>query len=452
MKVQATTSLRRLAYGGALATLLIAPATRVLAQDEPADETRPDYAPGEMADRSKMEMAPVSDERIDQAGNLIGEAITLAERNYDARPPVVRGAAALLPQLKGDMRDKLTQRWMRLAMAMPRDERLQAFATFYDATGTDMDYGRDLALTLQDNAARAGAFLALSRQVGDKNWSKSNELAVLGQRAARQEDDPFLRARALTFVALQMASLNPATRADAVMEASTAVRRLPAGNAREELLAEVAGAAAQFDLSTARRIAGDISDASVRNTANARVNISEISQSTLMASNADRISKLASAAAPYDVRAIPILLRLPPQQETLKTLGQALPPIYPSAVAPLSPELLEQMWSYTSAAQPSVYRDQLQSRLARLMVLHDLWRGRAWGKQLAWKGGRVQVGAFLNDVIEARRSALSARPMEVNSLDDLAAQNVNRAIAQARTLSPAARAESLLLIAARILG
>jgi hypothetical protein len=451
IQVETTRTLRRLVCGGTLAALLTAPAVlmaRAVAQDATTAAT------GQLLPAPAPENAPPSNERIEQAANLIDEALTLAERNDAARPAVVRGAAALIPQLTGDRRDTLTRRWMRLvrASSVSSDLRQQAFSTFFDASGRDVEYGRALALSLPEAATRAGAFLSLSRQVGESNWSKANDLALLAQRAARQEENPFLRARALTFVALRLSSLNPALRADAVTEASSAVRQLPPGAARAELLAEVVGAAAKFDLGLARRIAADINDEQVRNTASARVNISEISQSTLTGSNADRIAKLAAAAAPYDVRAIPILLRLPPQQETLKTLSNALPPIYPSARPQLSTDLLEQMWAYAGAAEPSVYRDELQSRLARLMVLHDLWRGRAWGRQLAWKGGRVQVGAFLNDVIEARRSALATQPSEVESLDNLAAQNVNRAIAQARTLAPAARAEALLLIAARILG
>jgi hypothetical protein len=80
------------------------------------------------------------------------------------------------------------------------------------------------------------------------------------------------------------------------------------------------------------------------------------------------------------------------------------------------------------------------------MILHDVWRGRSWGKQLAWRGGRVQAGAFLKDVLQARRSRLGAE-----GLQDLAARNINRAIAEARTLPPASRAEALLLLAGQIL-
>jgi hypothetical protein len=80
------------------------------------------------------------------------------------------------------------------------------------------------------------------------------------------------------------------------------------------------------------------------------------------------------------------------------------------------------------------------------MVLHDLWRGRSWGKQLAWRGGRVQVGAFLNDVLTARRSRLKAAPLQ-----DVAERNVSRAIVEARNLAAPARAEAMLLIAGQLL-
>jgi len=147
------------------------------------------------------------------------------------------------------------------------------------------------------------------------------------------------------------------------------------------------------------------------------------------------------------VRAIPILVQLPPQSDVLASLSTALPPIYPTARPAIDAQLLERIWNYTKNVEPSVQRDELQSRLARLMVTQDLWRGRDWGKQLAWKGGRIQVGAFLSEVLMARRSQVRA-----GSLQDVAKANVNRAILQARSLAPAARTEALLLIAGQILG
>jgi hypothetical protein len=82
----------------------------------------------------------------------------------------------------------------------------------------------------------------------------------------------------------------------------------------------------------------------------------------------------------------PILIQLPPQSDVLQSLSDALPPVYPTAQPAIDVSLLERMWDYSNTAEASVYKDQLQSRLARLMVLHDLWRGRSWGKQLAWRG------------------------------------------------------------------
>jgi hypothetical protein len=75
----------------------------------------------------------------------------------------------------------------------------------------------------------------------------------------------------------------------------------------------------------------------------------------------------------------------------LKALSDALPVIYPTARPAIDSTLLERMWRYSlRAPEASPQRDELQSRLARIMVLHDLWRGRDWGKQLAWKGGRFK--------------------------------------------------------------
>lgn len=391
-----------------------------------------------------------TDERLNQAAGLIAEAITLGERNLDARNVVVRNASALLPRLSPVARDALTERWMRLAMSasVPRTRRLSAFSAFFDvAAREDLEYSRALALTVPDAAARAGAFLDLSEVAEKSNWTRANEFVNLAQRAARQENDLTLRARALTFVSHRLASLNPETREAAVIEASSQVRMIQTPRVRDYLMAEVVGAAAKFDLALARRIAAGIGANELRNLANARINISEISQSTLTASQSDRIAALAKAAAPYDVRAIPVLIQLPPQSDVLRALSEALPQIYPTARPAIEANLLERMWEYAATAEPSVYRDQLQSRLARLMVLEDLWRGRSWGKQLAWKGGRVQVGAFLKQVMDARRSALRAAPLQ-----DVALRNVNRAILEARTLAPAARAEALLLIAGQILG
>jgi hypothetical protein len=391
-----------------------------------------------------------SDERLNQAAGLITEAIILAERDMEARPVVVRNSAALLPRLSSTARDVLTERWMRLVMSAstPRNARLSALASFFDvAAHEDVEFTRSLALTVPDAAARAGAFIDLSEVVEKGNWTRADEFAMLAQRAARQETDLLHRARALTFVSHRLATLNPETREAAVVEASSQVRLITTPAVRDYLMAEVVGAAAKFDLQLARRIANDIQDTDLKNLATARINISEVSQTTLTASSSDRVAALAKAAAPYDVRAIPVLIQLPPQADVLRALSEALPRIYPSAQPAIEASLLERMWDYAATAEPSVYRDQLQSRLARLMVLEDLWRGRAWGKQLAWKGGRIQVGAFLKQVMESRRSALRAAPLQ-----DLALRNVNRAILEARQMAPASQAEALLLIAGQILG
>ncbi len=312
---------------------------------------------------------------------------------------------------------------------------------------SDSNFAYEVAKSQSRPADRAAGFLALSGVFYHRNWDRSNEYVMLAQRAARQEKDEMMRARSLAFVAQQMALVNPVERPGAVREASTAVRRLTNANERDYLMSEVVTAAAKFDLPLARKMTGAIGDERLRNIANARANLSEISQTTLSESTADRISKLAKASARYDQRALPILLQLPATPDVFRALGDALPPVYPSATPNISPMLLERMWKFTDNTEPSVFRDQLQSRLARLMVLHDLWRGRAWGQQLAWKGGRTQVGAFLNEVIEYRQSAL-----RVDSLRDMAKSNVQRAINEARNLPPSAKSKLLLLIAGQILG
>jgi hypothetical protein len=391
----------------------------------------------------------LSEGRMRQASWLISEALTVAERNSEARIVAARGAAGLIPRLNAATRGRLPERWIRLVETddVPPGVRTAAYSTFFDvASREDADFALRTALALPDAAARAGAFIDLSEAAEKSNWSRANEYVMMARQAARREDDPSERARALTFVAYRAATLNPDVRAEAVTEASSAVRSIGDPGVRDYLLADVAGAAAKFNLGLARKIAGDISDEKFRNLAQARANISEASQTTLTTTTSDRIAALAKAAAPYDMRAVPILLQLPPQTDVLKTLADALPPIYPSARPAIDASLLERMWTYAGTAEPSVYRDQLQSRLARLMVLHDLWRGRDWGKQLAWKGGRIQVGAFLKSVLESRQSRVRAMP-----LHEVAKRNINRAILQARTLPPAGRVEALLLIAGQIL-
>lgn len=397
-----------------------------------------------------VESTPISQDRLTLATNLISESLRVANDNPQARITALRGAAALIPRLASPARDTLTDRWLSLALApdIQRTVRGQALSSFFDvAAHQDPEYAAGIAGRLPDAAGRAAGFLSLSEAYLHRNWDRSNEYLVRAQQAARQEDDPSLRARSLTFVAQQVAIVNPDLRADAVREASTAVRRTFDGYERDYLLSEVVTAAAKFDLPIARRIAGDIQDQRLQGLAQARANLSEISQTTLSNETSERVAKLAQAAVRYDQRALPILLQLPATPESFKAISDALPGISPTAAPSMNPMLLERIWKIAESAQPSVYRDQLQSRLARLMVLQDLWRGRAWGKSLSWQGGRVQVGAFLKQVIEYRQSALKIEPLQ-----DVAQNNVQRAVREARALPPIGRVEALLLIAGQVLG
>lgn len=428
------------------------------AQDEAAAPAAT-AAAATAAASTELEATPPADATPAQrsAAALISESFAIAgqtdsrsDEGRRARQAAARGAATLLPRLALPARDVLTPRWLRYvqSVAVPRSQRLAAYDAFFEAAArTDQGYARATALRIPDAAARAGAFIDLSEEAEKTDWVQSRAYAGLAQQAARSEGDLKTRARALTFVAYRMAILDPSAREAAVREASSHVRLIQTPRVRDYLLAEVVGAASQFDLILARKIANDITDPDLQKLAIARTNISEISQTTLTVSTQDRVKALATAAARYDVRAIPILVQLPPQPEVLKALSDALPSIYPSAHPAIDATLLTRIWDYTKSVDASVQRDELQSRLARLMVLQDLWRGRDWGKQLAWKGGRIQVGAFLKEVIAARRSQVKA-----DSLQDTAIANVNRAIVQARTLRPAARVESLLLISGQLLG
>jgi len=390
-----------------------------------------------------------------QAAGLIGEAFSLAEReagegNSSARLNAVRGAASLLPQLEGADRDQLTARWQSMAFAsgVARDFRLRAFSDFFDsASHRDAAFARGVAMALPDAAARAGGLLALSERAELSDWRVANTYAMQAAQAARGESSRPYRARALTFVARRMASLNPELRAAALIEASSQVRLLSDVRTRDFLLTEVVGAAGQFDLGLARRIAGTIVDEKLKALAVGRTNLSEISQTSLGKTNAERVSALVASTVRYDVRALPILVQLPPQPDVFRAISNALPPLYATARPGVDRSILEQVWNFAAKAEPSVYRDQLQSRLARTMVLHDLWRGRDWGKQLSWKGGRIQVGAFLKQVMEARSSRLQAEPLQ-----DLASRSLSRALVSARALPPTPRVEALLLIAGQILG
>lgn len=386
---------------------------------------------------------------------LVGQAFNLANRYPAARASAVRGAAALLPRLSPpETRDAMTARWLKLAMSssVPRAVRLNATAGLFDvAAKTDLPWASAWALKIPDSAARAGALLAVSRgyerERKPKSWDRADQYAMLAQRAARGETELTPRARALTFVAYRMTELSPERTPDAIREASSQVRLIQTPMVRDNLLAELAGAAARYDLALGRRMAGEISSDGLKNLATARVNLTEVSQTTLTSRSKERITALAAAAAPYDARALPVLLQLPGQPEVLKAVGDTLPRIYPSARPAIEVSQLERMWTFAQAAPTGAYRDQLQSRLARLMVLKDVWRGRDWGKQLSWQGGRIQVGAFLNQVLEARRSDLG-----LGALQDTAQTDVGTAYSQAITLTPAARVEALLLLAGQILG
>jgi len=394
-------------------------------------------ASNEATEMEVTEAAPANPDAVARATGFIAQAFSIAEKNPAAVLPVVRQAASLIPRTGATWREGLTTRWLRLVQTadVPRNARLDAYSSFFDAA----------TRVNRASAARAGAFLTLS-QDDRMDWTRSVNYVGMAQRAARQERNPELRARGLTFAAYRLASLNPETREAAVAEASVQVRTLPSSRSRDYLLAETAGAAAKFDLALARRVASGIRDPRLKTLAQARINLAEISQSTITASSAERVSALARAAARYDVRAVPVLLQLPVQPEVLGALSKALPPIYPSARPAIGADLLERMWDYSLRAPAGVQRDELQSRLARLMVTQDVWRGRTWGKSLAWKGGRIQVGAFIKDVLATRRTQVRAMPLQ-----DLAKRNVDAAVRQAQGLSPVARAEALLLIAGQLL-
>jgi len=384
-----------------------------------------------------------------KAANLIGKAFGVASRNSGASPVAVHDAAALLPFLAGSQRRALTQSWMRLAgsSTLSRQQRLDGYSSFFDvAARHDSAFANEIALKVPDAAARAGAFVDLSQATTNTDWYQANQYAELARRAARQEPDLALRAKALTFIAYHEASLNPATRRDAVAEASSTVRQIQDPARRDALLADLVGAAAKFDLVLANKIAGDISDPQSQKLAQARINLEQISQTTVQKKEMDRMTDLAKAAAPYDMRAVPYLLQVPSSPEIFQILGDSLPPIYPGAKPAIDPSLLQQMWNYAKSAPQDVYRDQLQSRLARLMVLFDLWRGKEWGDQLAWDGGKRQVAQFVQQVVAARQMQLQSEPLR-----KLAQKDSNAAIAKARNMAPRDRVAALLLIAGQIL-
>ena len=418
--------------------------------------TAGDGAPGsarmmastEAIETEVAESAPSNPEAVARATGFIAQALSIAEKNPAALQAVVRQSASLIPLTGATWRAGLTSRWLRLVQlpGVPRNIRLDAYSSFFEAaTRVNRFYARQIALQTPDASARVGAFLGLSQDNG-ANWTRSVNYVGMARRAASQENDPQQKARALTFIAVRLASLNPATREAAVYSANGQVRRLSMSRSRDYLLAELVGSAAKFDMKLAGQVAANISNADLKNLAQARINMAELSQTLITSSSTDRVAALAKAAVRYDVRAVPILIQLPAQADVLKALSDSLPPIYPTARPAIDVTLLERMWDYSGKAQPSVQRDELQSRLARLMVTQDIWRGRTWGKSLAWKGGRIQVGAFIKAVMQSRRTQVKAM-----SLQDVAKSNVDRAIRQSQNLPPVARAEALLLIAGQLL-
>lgn len=391
----------------------------------------------------------------EQAAQLIDEAITVARRHPQARPALARGAAALLPKLAPDAREEQTARWLDTISnnSVSRGARLAALSSFFGVlsrggNAEDLAYGRELALTLPDATARASAFVQLSEAASKTSWDQAAELARLAQRAARQETNPRLRARALAYVAARMAVIDPAERTNAVVEASTYARRVTRSGQRDVLLAEVVGAAAKFDIGLAQRVATGIENENYEKLATARIAVAQIQSGfAVKKPDAGRIAEIVQGVPRYDTSFIPVLLQLPPSPEVFEALGDALPIIYPNAPLAIEPNTLERVWNFAEAAEESVYRDQLLSRVARLMVLHDLWRGREWGRQLPWEGGRNQIARFVDETIKARESRLHSDQLRTQTL-----ANVNDAILATRRFAPSERVEGLLLIAGQLLG
>jgi hypothetical protein len=207
------------------------------------------------------------------------------------------------------------------------------------------------------------------------------------------------------------------------------------------------GSAAKFDIALAQRIAASIETADLKTVADARVTLAQATATmAVKKEDPERVATIVKSVTRYDTSFIPILLQLPATPEVFQALGDALPPIYPGATPAVDASTLENIWAYSEKAEPSVYRDQLQSRTARLMALHDLWRGREWGQKLAWEGGRNQIAEFVQATIRARESQLNAEPLHA-----LTESDTNRAILQARALAPSEHVEALLLIAGQVL-
>jgi hypothetical protein len=435
------------------------PALPALAQDEEAttetatetteSTTTTSTAP---AGGDLPEISAPTPENLGRATALVEEALGVATRHPEARVALARGAAALLPRLEASSREALTQRWIRLIESpnsdVPRNVRLDAYSSFFDvASRTDLDFARKIALTVPDDAARAGAFLDISEAVENANYNRAIDDARLAQQAARGEEALGHRARVLTYVALRLNVLDAEGAEAAITEASSNARLIQTEATRDYLLAELAGGVAKKDLTLSQRIANSIGGEKMKALATARIQLAQASPATLTVSDADRIAALVKNHTRYDTNALPILLQLPATPEVLKAVSDALPPIYVTARPMIDESLLERLWRFSLKGEANAQRDELQSRLARLMVLQDLWRGRDWGKHLAWKGGRVQVGAFLKSVLEYRQSQSKAMP-----LHDIAKRNVDAALVQARSLPPTGEVEALLLIAGQLLG
>lgn len=392
--------------------------------------------------------------RHEQAAQLIDEAITVARRNPTARPALARGAAALLPKLDPGAREEQSTRWLDTISnsSVSRGAQLAALSSFFgvlsrNGGAEDLAFGRELALTLPDATARTGAFIQLSEAASKTSWDQASELARLAQRAARQETNPRLRARALAYVAARMAVIDPAERTAAVVEASTYARRVTRSGQRDVLLAEVVGAAAKFDIGLAQRVATGIENENFKNLATARIAVAQLQSGfAVKKPDADRIAEIVQGVPRYDTSFIPVLLQLPPSPAVFEALGDALPMIYPDAPLAIEANTLERVWNYAESAEEDVYRDQLLSRVARLMVLHDLWHGREWGRQLPWEGGRNQIARFVDETVKARESRLHSEQLREQTL-----ANVNDAILSTRQFRPSERVEGLLLIAGQLL-
>ena len=421
---------------------------------EAPEDSDSSEAPSSPVLSEAVPLAPPSDAQKQRAANIFSEAITVAYRNPEARVALARGGAALLPRLESGARMGLANRWVPIisTSAVPREVRLSAFSAFFDVASRtnvpgDIEFARDVAMMVPDASARAGAFVRLSEAAEKTNWEQAAEFGALAQRAARQENSLPLRARALAYISTRLASLNPETREAAVIEASSQARLISTPRLRDSLLAEIVGGAAKFDIGLAQRISDSIEDPTYKNLATARIAVSQTQASmATKAPDSDRIATIVNGVQRYDSSFIPVLLQLPASPDVFQALATALPPIYPGAPRAIDASTLERVWNFTRDAEPSVYRDQLQSRVARLMVLHDLWRGREWGQQLAWQGGRDQISEFVEATVRARESDLQTEQLRVRTVS-----NVNSAILSTRNLSPASRVEGLLLIAGQVL-